>query len=461
MRRVSSVLIVSLILIFSILPFQFVLASQSTDFNYQPMSIFVQLSDTATAPTAIPFCQGGGLVCYTPNFVRTAYNFPTGLTGTGQTILIVDAYGSPTIVSDLVTFDSLFGLPAPPSFQIVCPDGCPTSNLNPRTHNPHDEFGWAIETSLDVEWAHAMAPGANIVLVVAPSSSGDAINSVEAKVIPLYPGSIMSQSFGIPEFLVHNNNAQVMQAHLNYIAAAKAGITVLASAGDSGASNGFSSANALYPSSDPFVTAVGGTMGYPYLSPFPPSCTSSSCSAGLATFDNSTGLCPEARPTLVFTCPAVGYGGEQVWNEPRFFAATGGAPSLLFGTPSYQSGLGLTSRTTPDVSYNAAVNGGVLVVALGGLFVVGGTSAGSPQWAAIFALVNQERVAHHEVSIGFANPSLYSLGHSSKYSNDFHDIVIGNNELFGTTVGFSATVGWDDASGWGTPNVSNLVNDLT
>jgi subtilase family serine protease len=95
---------------------------------------------------------------------------------------------------------------------------------------------------------------------------------------------------------------------------------------------------------------------------------------------------------------------------------------------------------------------------LGGTFIVGGTSAGSPQWAAIFALVNQARAAHSKGPLGFANTLLYT---AVNHAADFHDITVGNNQLVGTPVGFSATAGWDDATGWGTPNVTNLISDLS
>jgi subtilase family serine protease len=321
-----------------------------------------------------------------------------------------------------------------------------------------------------------MAPRANIVLVVASTSSGNDINSAESKAIPMFPGAIMSQSFGVPEALVSGNNAQIMQADKNYGQAKSLGWTVFASAGDSGATNGFSTPNANFPSSDPLVTAVGGTMGNPYFRGpiFGPGCQSSTCSAGLALYDNSTGACAGHGPSLVFTCPPAGYGGEQVWNEPSFaiagnLATGGGAPSLFFPVPIYQSGLGLASRTTPDVSYNAAVNGGVLAAwsacsqCFGRppgtelVFIFGGTSAGSPQWAAIAALAAQ--AAGHP--LGFINPAIYSIGKGPNYANDFHDITVGNNQAFGPPAGFNAAPGWDDATGWGTPNVTNLVADLS
>lgn len=441
------------------------------DFTYIANPPHIQVAPASVRPDGFPYCgttSGLTLICYGPNFLRTAYDFPptSTLDGSGQTILVVDAYGSPTIATDLALFDSVFGIPAPPSFTIFCPQGCPP--FNPK-NKLHDVLGWSIETSLDVEYAHAMAPGANIVLVVVPSSTGNSVNVAEAAAIKKYPGSIMSQSFGTGEFLITGNRAQMMQAHKNYIDARAAGITVLASAGDYGAANSGmlgmkliigSEANASFPSSDPLVTAVGGTEGDPYITP---STTPLSCDAGAIC---STGLVMVAGPcssTSMSDCTPVGYGGEQVWNEP-FFApgsTTGGAPSLFFGVPSYQNGLGLSSRTTPDVSYNAAIQGGVLVVntsvfGVPVFFIVGGTSAASPQWAAIVALANQ---AAGE-SLGFINPAIYALGQSGAYATDFHDITAGNNVMPGTSVGFDAGTGWDDATGWGTPDVTKLVPDL-
>ncbi len=450
------------IMLFTTFAFSFILAasplalaapaSQSGGgFTYTPFSHYVAVGTLKTSPQQIPDCADlfgapPPLTCYSPQFLTAAYNFPSSLNGAGQTILIVDAYGSPTIASDLALFDAFFNIPAPPSFTVYCPAGCPAPSY---VGNPQSPLSWSLETSLDVEYSHAMAPGANIVLVVAPSASGNAINVAEAAAIAKYPGSVMSQSFGIPEFLIHNNNAQVLQAERNYQVAAAEGITVFASAGDSGASNGGPIANANFPASSPYVTGVGGTMGLPYPN-------------GLVTYTSSD--CTVVIPSY---CPGT-YGGEQVWNEPSTFstpAAGGGAPSLLFPVPSYQEGLGLTSRTTPDVAYNAAGNGGVLVIddacpACFGLasgpviFLVGGTSAGSPQWAAIAALADQ--AAGH--SLGFLNPAIYAIGKDpTAYAQAFHDITAGNNILGGTNIGFSAGPGYDMATGWGTPNVTDLI----
>src|SRR5260370_13363099 len=454
----------------------------ASDFHYRPSMTYVQVEPDTTLPQGLPLCKSaslGNIVCYSPSFIKKAYEFPstTTLDGTGQTIVIVDAFGSPTIVNDLALFDPRFGIAAPPSFTIFCgnsatpldPSTCPVVNIN--VNPKHDEFGWTIETSLDVEYAHAMATGANIVLDVASTSSGNAINDAETAAIAAYPGAIFSQSFGIPEiFLTGNgNNGQVTQAQSNYVTGVAAGDTFFASTGDSGATFGTTIPMGNFPSSDVHNTGVSGTQGLPYnatgtLQPCPTS-TPFSCTSGLSAYH---GPCVIGR-TVPPNCVADGYGGEQVWNEAQFAAATGGAPSILFGVPSYQSGLGLTGRG-PDVAYNAAIDGGVLVV-YGGfgspvLFIVGGTSAGSPQWAGIARLANQARAMASKGPIGDLNPTLYAIYHgtgpytAASYGNDFHDITVGNDQLVGTPVGYSAGAGWDLASGLGTPNVANLVADL-
>ncbi len=191
-------------------------AGAASDWNYVAKPPYVQgprLSAGASSlpdQLAPPTCDfGGGNVfrCYTPGLLRRAYDFPSTATlnGAGQTILIFDAYGDAEIQQDLALFDGIFGISAPPSFTVLCPMGCPKT----QTAGPHAVDSWDLETALDVEYAHAMAPGANVVLAVAPSSSGNAINNAERKVLPQYPGAIVSQSFGIPEALIHNNKTQL------------------------------------------------------------------------------------------------------------------------------------------------------------------------------------------------------------------------------------------------------------
>ncbi len=447
------------------------------------------------SPQPSPYCNVGtaaspfDLMCYTPQDLKTAYNYPSYLSGAGQTIVIVDAYGSPTVQSDLNTFDSTFNLP-PTTIQIVCQAGssdkvgpCPTFEPN----------GWTGEIALDTQYSHAMAPGAHIVLMVASSSDDLVIQMAVQAAVNMFPHSIISQSFGDPELDIIDGTCTLGEVpfvpcgsayvhelltvgEASYKQAAFEGTTVFASAGDYGADNSglcpyptattceFTSANPSWPSSSPWVTAVGGTMGNPYYVGAIPSCSGFTCSTGLVKFLNTPSCQLNTEtPTSTASCIPVGYGGEQVWNEPFIDAATGGAPSLIFGVPFYQYGLGLTSRTTPDVSYNAAVSGGVLGV-IGGLFyIIGGTSAGSPQWAAIAALADQLAGMQHKGTIGFINPALYAIGENPfLYQRDFHDITVGNNIVASSpdNVGFYAHPGWDDASGWGTPNVANLVPEL-
>jgi subtilase family serine protease len=462
-------------------------ADDPNNFTYQ-VNPLVQRVDTGSGPATFtnPYCStrtvnnvtGPTLVCYGPADIKKAYDYPSSLDGTGQTIVIVDAFGSPTVQQDLAAFDAQFGIPAPPGgLQVVCPAGCPNTTIN---NAKQAVVLWNEETSLDVQWAHAMAPGAKLVLAVAPSPHGDAINSVEAKIFadPAFRGAIVSQSFGVPEFLVHNNNAQILQGIRNYQLARANGMTVLASAGDFGATNGSTIQNAGFPASDPDVLSIGGTQGNPYFNgraeaaaqfnPLPTCAANTACTLGLATVKCTTTVTPGPTTASTAVCPTIGYGGEQTWNEDFVpgGAATGGAASLLFPAPDYQAGdgSGNAMRTIPDVSYNAAISGGVLVHLSflpglppgGAFFIFGGTSAGSPQMSSVIALANQMR-GHN---LGFLNDKVYSIAEGASYSSDFHDITVGNNELLGTPSGNSAGTGYDLATGWGTPDVANFVATL-
>jgi subtilase family serine protease len=437
-----------------------------------------------------PYCDtdngislGAMFICYTPQDLKTAYNFPSHLNGSGQTIVIVDAWGDPTAQHDLDMFDAQFHLP-PTTIQIVCQGGkCPKFSLS----NPLDVAS-STEIALDTQYAHAMAPGAHLVLYLTKHDDDLTLEKGVESAIDRFPHSIVSQSFGDAELDMQQGTCFVgtdlpngvcspayVQHVLNvgesaYRQAARDGTTVFAGSGDWGADNsplGFTAANPLYPSSSPWVTAVGGTMGTPYL--FGPNATCGThrlCSTGLVTFRN-TPQCElnTTTPNANASCVPVGYGGEQVWNEPAIDEATGGAPSLYFHTPAYQKGLGLSARTTPDVSIDAALSGGVLIYwstvpSLAGFWIQGGTSLGSPLWAGIAALADQLAAQHHWGTIGFINPALYEIGQIPwLYHHAFHDITVGNNTVAGSpgNIGFDATPGWDDATGWGTPDVAALV----
>lgn len=382
-------------------------------------------------PSPSQCIQESGLACYTPAEMRTAYDVPTSLTGAGQTIVIVDAYGSPTVQSDLQVFDQMFGLPDP-VLNVIYPGGAPV--YNPLQN--HDEVAWAEETSLDVQWAHALAPAAAIDLVVAANNNGNVLNLAQQYALDHHLGTVMSLSFGADEASIagQGNNLQLQQADQIYRSAAQQGVTVFAAAGDGGATDGYTQPNASFPASDPNVTAVGGTdlfLG-----------NNGHYQSETVWNDSDPSLCP-------FGCQ---YGP---------FGATGGAPSSIFTAPSYQQALSkMTQRTTADVSYNASVYTAVMVYlgfmgSQSGLYYFGGTSEGAPQWAAITALANQAT----GTSQGFLNPKLYAIGSNSQlYKKVFHDVTVGNNGFDGP--GFSAESGYDLPTGLGTPDVARLIAAL-
>lgn len=371
-----------------------------------------------------------GLACYTPQDIRTGYDVPASLTGQGQIIVIVDAYGSPVIAHDLAVFDQTFGLPNP-ALHVIYPDGRPAFNPESAT-----ELGWASETTLDVEWSHAIAPDAAIDLVIAPGPGGNAINMAERYAVDHHLGNVLSMSFGSPEGDIQGqgNNLQIAQADQIDQAAAAEGISLFAAAGDEGATNGLSFPNADFPASNPYVTAVGGTD--------------------------------------LFLSDSGQYQSETVWNDSDpslcpfgcqfgVIGATGGAPSLIFPAPAYQSGVtGFSMRTTADVAYNASVYTAVIGYMSvpgepAGYYFFGGTSEGAPQWAAIGALADQAAGK----ALGPLNPLLYAIAQRpSAYAADFHDVTVGQNGLNGP--GYAAKPGYDVPTGLGSPNVAPLVAAL-
>ncbi|GGM86516.1 hypothetical protein GCM10009721_09130 [Terrabacter tumescens] len=393
---------------------------------------------TGTHPGALPApsqCIARiGLACYTPALIRKAYDIPAGWTGKGQRIVIVDAYGSPTVRQDLDVFSQTFGLPKA-DLNVYYPGGAPQTS----TAHKGQPLGWAGETSLDVQWAHAIAPDATINLVVAPNNYGNALNVAVKYAVDHDLGDVLSMSYGADEAAIKGkgNNLQLQQSHANFAAAAAKGISLFASSGDDGASNGGPALAAGYPASDPLVTAVGGTN----------------------LFASDTGA----------------YEGETVWGDQASCAvhepfgctlgpigATGGAPSTIFPAPAYQAAVnGNPMRTTSDVSYNASVYTSVFVYVGfnanpddNGFYFYGGTSSGSPQWAAIGALADQQ--AGHR--LGQLNPALYAIGAGATHALAFHDVTSGNNAWDGP--GLDAKAGYDDPTGLGSPDVSNLVGQL-
>ncbi len=248
----------------------------------------VLVSAHPAQPSTTAQCESGAVVpgvdfaCYQPFQLRDAYNlgrlYAKGINGRGETIVIVDSFGSPTIRHDLATFDKAFGLAAPPSFRIIQPVG----PVPPCTDDPYgvgDCEGWGTETSLDVEWSHAIAPEANILLVETPTSETEGVNgfpdivAAENYVVDHHLGDVISQSFAAsePDFVSPPAAYGLRSAYIN---AADHGVTVLAGSGDDGDTGSycspskkdcasfpccFSFANTDWPASDPLVTGLGGT----------------------------------------------------------------------------------------------------------------------------------------------------------------------------------------------------------
>jgi subtilase family serine protease len=398
--------------------------------------------------------------CYQPSQIQAAYNeqplFSSGITGAGQTIVIVDSFGSPTIQSDLATFDNTFGLPAPPSFKIIQPVG----KVPPFNPNNGTEISWAGETTLDVEWSHAMAPGANILLVETPVAETVGVTGfpqivkAENYVINHHLGQVISQSFGAAEE-TFPSAASIYALRTAYINAMKNHVTVLASAGDQGASNWTNAAETqLYtyptvnwPASDPLVTAVGGTQ----LALLPGGGQRAQADR---VWDNSVNY---AFNNVFFGTP-----GPVPW-------AGAGGKSAVFPRPSYQDGVASVTgdqRGVPDISMSAACDGLVTTYqsipgTQPGYYVDCGTSEASPLFAGVVALADQE--AGH--SLGFINPALYAL--SAEHAPGIVDVTTGNNSVsfiqdnhLVTVPGYHAGPGYDLASGVGTVNAALFVPEL-
>ena len=405
----------------------------------------------ASVPTTAQCLLTTGIACYSPKQLEAAYHmgplYAAGLTGSGKTIVIVDSFGSPSIKSDLAAFDAAFHLPAPPKFTIVKPDG-PNP---PFKAGNSTRVGWAQEASLDVEYSHAMAPGANILLVETPVAETEGLVGIpqivtaENYVINHHLGDVISQSFGATEETFPSPSSLRAQRSA-FVNAAAHQVTVLGATGDAGSTDYKNQAGTLlythrvtdWPSTDPLVTAVGGTQLH---------------------------LDAGGKRTLP----------DNVWNDTNLLgspAAGSGGVSHVFARPTYQDGVKATvgaSRGVPDVSMSAAVDGGASVylgksIAPGsaaGFFTFGGTSLATPLFSGVVAIADQ--AAGHD--LGLLNPELYTL--AAGHAAGLVDITAGNNTVTfvqnGTTStvpGYVAQKGYDLASGLGTVDGDKLVHEL-
>jgi subtilase family serine protease len=419
-----------------------------------PLARLLSHHSFVTPPTTADCEQQLQLACYAPFQYHRAYDlgplYRKGLTGKGQTIAIVDSFGYEHIRGELKAFDKAFHLPSPPSFRIIQPAG-PVPAYDPNARP--SMFGWAIETSLDVEYAHAIAPKANLLLVETPvaetlgTGGFPAIVKAENYVIDHHMANVITQSFGAPEIGFPSTHS-LLALRDAYKNAARHGVSMLAGTGDSGAtgpksldSQGFAATfflrrNVSWPASDPLVTALGGTQMH------------------LDAKGNHTSP-------------------DTVWNDTALFgspAATGGGRSVVFSRPFYQRGIDHLRgrRGVPDISMSAAVDGAALVyldakvgVGPAGFFLIGGTSESSPLFAGIVAIADQW--AGH--GLGLLNPAIYRL--YRQHAAGIVDVTQGNNTVTfkqggstHTVRGFSAHHGYDLASGVGTIDAAKFVPEL-
>ena len=339
---------------------------------------------------------------FTPAQIHHAYGFDLITNqGAGQTIALVDAYDDANAANDLSVFSKQFNLPA-----------CTTSNgcfrqLYSSGRKPQANANWAVEIALDVEWAHAIAPQAKILLVEAPSNNlSDLLSAVDFAV--RNGASVVSMSWTSSEVSSERN----LDNH--FVAT---GVTFLAASGDSGA-------GVNYPAASPDVIAVGGTS---------------------LVLDRSGN-----------------YSSETAWS------GSGGGLSKYEYEPISQAQFPIANdihgtRGVPDVSYNAnpgtgyAIYDSIGVSGYSGWFQVGGTSAASPQWAALVAIANSQRAAARKANLSTTGSSVYAVGKSSLTAN-FHAVTSGTNGSCGILC--DALAGYDYVTGLGTPQSKVLVTAL-
>jgi subtilase family serine protease len=358
---------------------------------------FLYKVSTETRPDPLSSSPPSGAL--TPAETRHIYSFDQiSNLGAGQTIAIVDAYDDPNIFSDADTFDKQFTTTLGGTTSYYTAYGASTTWLTKdyaSGSKPRGNTGWGQEISLDVEWMHAIAPQAKILLVEARSASYTDLLAADDYAVK-HGATVVSDSWGGGE----SSGETSYDSHFT----AK-GVTFVFSAGDSG--------NQSYPAESPDVLAVGGT-----------------------TLSHDSNF---------------NWTGETGWSDG------GGGVSAYESTPSYQSGLRYSKRANPDVAYDANPNSGFAVYDSYGNYrwgQYGGTSAGSPQWSALIAIANQGRVAAGESVLDGTSqtlPAIYSLTTGTTGTQQLYDVTSGSNGVG------SAGPGYDLVTGRGTPRHADLV----
>ncbi|MFJ9728460.1 S8 family serine peptidase [Streptomyces sp. NPDC101209] len=393
-----------------------------------------------SSPLTSEQCQAKWHInCYTPLQYRTAYDlnalYGKGVTGKGRTIVIVDSYGSPTVQHDLDVYSKQFGLPST-KVKVVKWGHVPA--FDPKNS---DMTGWAGETTLDVEMAHAVAPAAKIVVVETAVSETEGTTGLpemmdaEKYLIDHNVGDVISQSFGATENTFPGSDkgdfSSIKKLRYAFQDANRKHVTVLAASGDGGATDMKLDGKTYYdkrvnswPSSDPLVTSIGGTQ--------------------LHLNDKGERVKP-----------------DSVYND---YGAGGGGQSHVFTRPSFQNGVKSkvgSRRGTPDISMSAAVNGGAWIYSsydptAVGWDVSGGTSEATPLFAGIVALADQ--AAGHRV--GNIQQALYGLYAHHAKANGIVDVNDGTNNSYQGVTGYKAVNGYDLATGVGTVDALKFVPAL-
>ncbi|HKT45474.1 MAG TPA: S53 family peptidase [Gaiellaceae bacterium] len=433
--------------------------------------------------------------CYTPSEITAAYGVNAlqsqGILGQGQTIVLVDSYGSPTAASDLQFFHDTFypSLPSP-SFSEIYPNGQPDySNVGNGQSGSGGAATWSGEATLDVEWSYAIAPLAHIVLIAVPPAETEGVQgfpnlfkAISDEIDATPAGTVFSMSFGVTE-QTFGGAAKQQTASFDavFLKGIAKGDTFFASSGDDGSLGTakqhrdtafYSIPTDGWPASSPYVTAVGGTQ-LQYGWTWAPT--------------SDTPFNADGTENPAYFASTSGRNLNAVWNESWLPAASGGGPSAIYPRPSWQSGvaavIGMNARGVPDLAWNAAVNGGALVyitafpqIQRSGWHVYGGTSAASPQVAALTALAAQERKAAGKPPLGNINPLLYA---HPKWFTDVKPVTEGaaqSGQLVsnrdwdyngdGSAVTQDAVTGWptltgyDMTTGLGTPYAPAYVSGL-
>jgi kumamolisin len=360
-------------------------------------------------PSAVPLSAGART--FSPVDVANLYNYPTGVTGQGQTIGIIE-FGGGYRTNDLDHYFQDLNLPTPNIVSV---------SVGSATNSPTGPNSADGEVMLDIEVAGAIAPDAQIVVYFAPNNTLGWIRAISTAIHDSFHNpSVISISWGGPELSWTRQSLRVINEQFKIAAAL--GITICAASGDSGFTDGVpgTTAHVDFPASSPYALACGGTS---------------------LTGSDST------------------ISSETVWNDgpnrsnPN--SATGGGVSSFFALPSYQADAGIPSsvnppfnsgRGVPDVAGNADPNTGYRIRVDGVNMVVGGTSAVAPLWAALLTLINEQL----GTPVGFVNPSLYG----AVEGDAFNDITSGNNGAY------QAGSGWDACTGLGSPDGTTLSDLL-